>query len=228
MHHDIYVYTTILWYFYSFHLPSTSLSESESRRSRLVSVLKDPSRRKSSNKKVSFNANPPVVHLVELFDSDINLDPALVNGSPERDLPPPLEPIHHRSIFLTDAEDPELFEQNLSETFNRYRNKKCPTPPRQFSNTFDSNSSEAIMSDHDNDNMPALEPAGEAAEAPKKNQKPKEPPVTFREFDVSLIIIIWQGFEPLLLKSIYKSPLTTESHQKWLFCKTICYHFHNL
>ena len=30
------------------------------------------------------------------------------------------------------------------------------------------------------------EGAGEAAAAPKKNQKPAEPPITFREFDVSV------------------------------------------
>jgi hypothetical protein len=117
------------------------------------------------------------------------LDPRILNGSPERedhDVPPPLEPIP-RPIFLTDSdylEDPSFFEENHPDSFDRYRSKKCPTPPRHLSNNLD-RQLEGRMSDAENDNLPALEPAGEAAEVPKKNQKPKEPPVTFREFDVS-------------------------------------------
>jgi len=155
-----------------------------------VSVLKDPTARKNSNKRVSFNENPAVIHVVEGTE---NLDPTSLNGSPEREDPdhlPPLESIP-RPIFLTDPSYLEssssYLEENHSNNFDQFRSKKCPTPPRHLPNS--SRSFEPEMSDHENDNLPGLEPA-EEAEAPKKSQKPKEPPVTFREFNVSLLLIL--------------------------------------
>ena len=106
-----------------------------------VSALRDPNRKSSSKKKVSFTENPAEIHFVDdppLTDKQ-DLDPTLLNGSPERedrdDLPPPLEPIP-RPIFLTDPSylvegPPEPFEEDdLSNNFDRIRTKKCPTPPR--------------------------------------------------------------------------------------------------
>jgi hypothetical protein len=52
----------------------SNLSESDN--NALVSVLKDPGRRKSSNKRVSFSENPPVVHLVDHLVEHID-DPSV-------------------------------------------------------------------------------------------------------------------------------------------------------
>jgi hypothetical protein len=61
-----------------------------------------------------------------------------------------------------------------------------------------------IMSGHENDNIPALE-AAEEAEVPKKSQKPKEPPVTFREFNVSQKI----SFQLISFHILFTSPFST-------------------
>ena len=148
---------------------------------RPVSALRDPSRkRSSSNKKVSFTENSTEIHSVCQDPSAVDLNPTESNGSPERedrDQPPPLEPIQ-RPIFLTDPG--YLVEEDRPSHFDRIRG----TPPRlapESDQIFGQN-----MSDHESDNLPALE-ATEVAEAPKKSQKPKEPPVTFRDFNVSII-----------------------------------------
>jgi len=107
----------------------------------LVSALRDPNRKTSSTKKVSFSDDPVEIHFVEdppLTDSQ-DLNSTSLNGSPERedreDLPPPLERIH-RPIFLTDPsylvdDPPDLIEESdLSNNFDRIRTKKSPTPPR--------------------------------------------------------------------------------------------------
>ena len=148
---------------------------------RPVSALRDPSRkRSSSNKKVSFTENSTEIHPVYQNPLAVDLNPTESNGSPERedpDQPPPLEPIQ-RPIFLTDPG--YLVEEDRPSHFDRIRG----TPPRlapESDQIFGQN-----MSDHESDNLPALE-ATEVAEAPKKSQKPKEPPVTFRDFNVSII-----------------------------------------